>query len=139
MEKQYESHIAQGGTNISGGQKQRLAIARAIARNPEIYIFDDSFSALDYKTDITLRKELKKYTKNCSKLLNVKKINTIDKDNLVNLMALKVQALEEEKIYYKHFRRLCSDFGFTPSSLLKLFDASPSKPANVSIGAKLFG
>lgn len=78
-------------------------------------------------------------TKNCSKLLNVKKINTIDKDNLVNLMALKVQALEEEKIYYKHFRQLCSDFGFTPSSLLKLFDASPSKPANVSIGAKLFG
>lgn len=78
-------------------------------------------------------------TKNCSKLLNVKKINTIDKDNLVNLMALKGQALEEEKIYYKHFRQLCSDFGFTPSSLLKLFDASPSKPTNVSIGAKLFG
>ena len=59
MDKEYESHIAQGGTNISGGQKQRLQVARAIAKNPEIYIFDDSFSALDYKTDSTLRKNLK--------------------------------------------------------------------------------
>ena len=64
MDKQYESDIAQGGTNISGGQKQRLAIARAIARKPEIYIFDDSFSALDYNTEKILRHELKKYTKN---------------------------------------------------------------------------
>ena len=55
MDDKYETHIAQGGTNVSGGQKQRLAIARAIARNPEIYIFDDSFSALDYKTDAILR------------------------------------------------------------------------------------
>ena len=60
MEDTYESHIARGGTNVSGGQKQRLAIARSIARDPEIYIFDDSFSALDYKTDSILRKELKK-------------------------------------------------------------------------------
>ena len=58
MDGQYNAHIAQGGTNVSGGQKQRLSIARAIARNPEIYIFDDSFSALDYKTDSVLRKEL---------------------------------------------------------------------------------
>ena len=58
MEDNYQAHIARGGTNVSGGQKQRLAIARAIARDPEIYIFDDSFSALDYKTDATLRKEL---------------------------------------------------------------------------------
>lgn len=59
MDGQYDAHMAQGGTNVSGGQKQRLSIARAIARNPEIYIFDDSFSALDYKTDSVLRKELK--------------------------------------------------------------------------------
>ena len=55
-EEQYDSPIAQGGTNVSGGQKQRLSIARAIAGKPEIYIFDDSFSALDYKTDAALRK-----------------------------------------------------------------------------------
>ena len=63
MNDKYNSHIARGGTNISGGQKQRLSIARAIARKPEIYIFDDSFSALDYKTDSVLRSELKKNTK----------------------------------------------------------------------------
>lgn len=71
------SHIAQGGTNISGGQKQRLAIARAIARNPEIYIFDDSFSALDYKTDFNLRRELKKYTKDATSLIVAQRIGTI--------------------------------------------------------------
>ena len=63
MDNKYDTHIASGGTNVSGGQKQRLAIARAIARDPEIYIFDDSFSALDYKTDATLRKALKEHTK----------------------------------------------------------------------------
>lgn len=77
MEKTYESHIARGGTNISGGQKQRLSIARAIARNPEIYIFDDSFSALDYKTDATLRKELKEYTKDATSLIVAQRIGTI--------------------------------------------------------------
>lgn len=77
MDDQYESHIAQGGTNISGGQKQRLSIARAIARDPEIYIFDDSFSALDYKTDATLRKELKKYTKDATNLIVAQRIGTI--------------------------------------------------------------
>ena len=77
MEGQYEAHIAQGGTNVSGGQRQRLAIARAIARDPEIYIFDDSFSALDYKTDATLRKELKKYTKNATSLIVAQRIGTI--------------------------------------------------------------
>lgn len=56
MPKKYDSNISQGGTNVSGGQKQRLSIARAIARDPEIYIFDDTFSALDYKTDYVLRK-----------------------------------------------------------------------------------
>jgi len=77
MEDKYESIIARGGTNISGGQKQRLAIARAIARKPEIYIFDDSFSALDYKTDFVLRKELKKYTKDATNLIVAQRIGTI--------------------------------------------------------------
>ncbi len=77
MDNQYDAHIAQGGTNVSGGQKQRLAIARAIARNPEIYIFDDSFSALDYKTDSVLRKELKKYTKDATSLIVAQRIGTI--------------------------------------------------------------
>ena len=77
MDEKYDTHIAQGGTNVSGGQKQRLAIARAIARNPEIYIFDDSFSALDYKTDSVLRRELKKYTKDATTLIVAQRIGTI--------------------------------------------------------------
>ena len=77
MDEKYDTHIAQGGTNVSGGQKQRLAIARAIARNPEIYIFDDSFSALDYKTDSILRKELKNYTKDATSLIVAQRIGTI--------------------------------------------------------------
>ncbi len=77
MDDGYKSHIAQSGTNISGGQKQRLAIARAIAKDPEIYIFDDSFSALDYKTDAVLRSELKKYTKDATSLIVAQRIGTI--------------------------------------------------------------
>ena len=77
MENSYDAHIARGGTNISGGQKQRLSIARAIARDPEIYIFDDSFSALDYKTDSNLRKELKKYTKDATNMIVAQRIGTI--------------------------------------------------------------
>ncbi len=77
MDKKYDSHIARGGTNISGGQKQRLSIARAIARDPEIYIFDDSFSALDYKTDLALRQELKKYTKDATSMIVAQRIGTI--------------------------------------------------------------
>jgi ATP-binding cassette subfamily B protein len=77
MDEQYKSHIARGGTNVSGGQKQRLSIARAIARNPEIYIFDDSFSALDYQTDARLRSELKKYTKDATSLIVAQRIGTI--------------------------------------------------------------
>lgn len=77
MEKGIESHISSGGTNVSGGQKQRIAIARAIARKPEIYIFDDSFSALDYKTDQLLRHELKKYTKDTTSLIVAQRIGTI--------------------------------------------------------------
>lgn len=77
MEGQYDANISQGGTNISGGQKQRLSIARAIARDPEIYIFDDSFSALDYKTDKILRKALKEYTKDATTLIVAQRIGTI--------------------------------------------------------------
>lgn len=77
MDNQYDTHLAQGGTNVSGGQKQRLSIARAIARDPEIYIFDDSFSALDYKTDAVLRSELKKYTKDATVLIVAQRIGTI--------------------------------------------------------------
>lgn len=74
---QYDSEIAQGGGNVSGGQKQRLSIARAIAKKPKIYIFDDSFSALDYKTDLTLRGALKKHTKDSTVLIVAQRISTI--------------------------------------------------------------
>lgn len=77
LDRQYNAHIAQAGTNISGGQKQRLAIARAVARNPEIYIFDDSFSALDYKTDANLRKALNDYAKDATSLIVAQRIGTI--------------------------------------------------------------
>ena len=73
----YNYSLAESGTNVSGGQKQRLSIARAIAKNPEIYIFDDSFSALDYKTDFILRKELKKYTKDATVVIVAQRIGTI--------------------------------------------------------------
>ena len=88
MTEKYNSNIAQGGTNISGGQKQRIAIARAIARKPEIYIFDDSFSALDYKTDYLLRKDLKKYTKDSTSLIVAQRIGTI-------MNATKILVLDE--------------------------------------------
>ena len=77
MEGNYNAHIAQGGTNVSGGQKQRLSIARAIAREPEIYIFDDSFSALDYKTDYKLRKDLREYTKTATSIIVAQRIGTV--------------------------------------------------------------
>lgn len=76
-EEKVDSEIAQGGTNVSGGQKQRLSIARAIAKRPEIYIFDDSFSALDYKTDVVLRRALKKETKDATTLIVAQRISTI--------------------------------------------------------------
>lgn len=77
MPNKYNSNVSQGGTNISGGQKQRLAIARAIAKDPEIYVFDDSFSALDYKTDYVLRKELKRSTKDVTNIIIAQRIGTI--------------------------------------------------------------
>lgn len=73
----YESHIAQGGSNVSGGQKQRLSIARALVKKPDIYIFDDSFSALDFKTDANLRAALKEYTKGSTVLIVAQRISTI--------------------------------------------------------------
>ena len=73
----YESPVSQGGTNVSGGQKQRLSIARAIARDPEIFIFDDSFSALDFKTDKTLRQALKEHTANATTIIVAQRISTI--------------------------------------------------------------
>jgi ATP-binding cassette subfamily B protein len=91
-EEGYESEISQGGTNVSGGQRQRLSIARAIATNPEIYIFDDSFSALDYKTDVNLRKSLNEETTNATIFIVAQRISTImhadqiivlDKGNIV--------------------------------------------------------
>ena len=90
LDKGINSHIARGGTNVSGGQKQRLSIARAIARNPEIYIFDDTFSALDYKTDANLRKTLKKYTKDATCLIVAQRIGTI-------MSADKIIVLDEGK------------------------------------------
>ncbi len=107
MDKKYDSFIARGGTNVSGGQKQRLSIARAIARDPEIYIFDDSFSALDYKTDATLRKELKKYTKDATcmivaqrigTIINADKIVVLDSGNCVGIGTHK-QLLESCEVY----------------------------------------
>ena len=86
MDNQYEASISQGGTNISGGQKQRLAIARAVCRRPEIYIFDDSFSALDYKTDRSLRSVLKKQTAGVTSLIVAQRIGTImDADKIIVL------------------------------------------------------
>ncbi len=91
MEHGYETHMSQGGTNVSGGQKQRISIARAIARDPEIYIFDDSFSALDYKTDSVLRKELKKYTGDKTTLIVAQRIGTI-------MNADKILVIDEGKV-----------------------------------------
>lgn len=86
MDEKYDAPIAQGGENISGGQKQRLAIARAVCRRPEIYIFDDSFSALDYKTDKILRKTLKNSTAGVTSLIVAQRIGTImDADQIVVL------------------------------------------------------
>lgn len=86
MDDQYKAEIAQGGSNVSGGQKQRLAIARAIHRKPEIFIFDDSFSALDYKTDRVLRSELRKETAGTTSLIVAQRIGTImDADQIIVL------------------------------------------------------
>ncbi|WP_455950895.1 ABC transporter ATP-binding protein [Eubacterium sp.] len=92
--EKYDSPISQGGTNVSGGQKQRLSIARAIARNPKIYIFDDSFSALDFKTDTELRKALKPKTKDATVFIVAQRVSTI-------LHADKILVLDEGKLVGK--------------------------------------
>jgi len=91
MKQTYDSQIAQGGTNISGGQKQRLAIARALAKHPEIYIFDDSFSALDFKTEAKLRVAIKKETKNDTVLIVAQRVTTV-------MSADQIIVLDEGKI-----------------------------------------
>ena len=73
----YDTYIEQGGTNVSGGQKQRLSIARAIAKDPKIYLFDDSFSALDFKTDVALRRALKAQTDNATVIIVAQRISTV--------------------------------------------------------------
>ena len=111
----YESAIAQGGTNVSGGQKQRLSIARAIAKEPEIYIFDDSFSALDYKTDITLRKALKEETADSTVIIVAQRISTI-------LHAEQIIVLDEGRIAgignHKELMKSCEVYQQIASSQL---------------------
>ena len=90
----YQSPIAQGGSNVSGGQKQRLSIARAIAKDPKVYLFDDSFSALDYKTDVTLRRALKAQTDNATVIIVAQRISTV-------LHANQILVLDEGKLVGK--------------------------------------
>ncbi len=97
-QKKYESPIAQGGSNVSGGQKQRLSIARAIAKNPDVYIFDDSFSALDYKTDVKLRSALKEKTNDSTVLIVAQRISTI-------LHAEQIIVLDDGKVVGKGTHR----------------------------------
>ncbi|HBF76885.1 MAG TPA: multidrug ABC transporter ATP-binding protein, partial [Clostridiaceae bacterium] len=94
MEDGFDSVIAQGGTNVSGGQKQRLSIARALVRKPEIYIFDDSFSALDFKTDAKLRAALKKETKDSTMIIVAQRVSTVmDADKIIVLDEGKVAGI----------------------------------------------
>jgi ATP-binding cassette subfamily B protein len=98
MEGGYDADISQGGSNVSGGQKQRIAIARAVCRKPEIYIFDDSFSALDYKTDRILRKTLKKETSGVTSMIVAQRVGTImDADQIVVLDEGRVVGLGKHK------------------------------------------
>ena len=90
-EKKYKDDISQGGSNVSGGQKQRLSIARAIAKDPEIFVFDDSFSALDFKTDSALREALAQKTENKTVIIVAQRISTI-------LNANQIIVLDEGKV-----------------------------------------
>lgn len=120
LDKKYDSHIAQGGTNVSGGQRQRLSIARAIAKNPDIYIFDDSFSALDMKTDAKLRAALKPITKDAVTLVVAQRISTIkDAEQIVVLNQGRVadkgthlELLSKCKVYREIAKSQLSDTEF---------------------------
>ena len=117
LPEKYNSHIAQGGTNVSGGQKQRLSIARAICKNPDIYIFDDSFSALDMKTDARLRAALKEVTKESVVLIVAQRVSTIkDADQIIVLNNCKIagkgdhtELLNNCKIYQEIVKSQLSD------------------------------
>ncbi len=103
MSGKTKAHIAQGGTNVSGGQRQRLAIARAIARDPEIYIFDDSFSALDFQTDAKLRKELREYTGGATNVIVAQRIGTVmHADQIIVLDEGKCVGLGKHSDLLKH-------------------------------------
>jgi len=105
LEEGITSHVAQGGNNFSGGQKQRLAIARAIVRKPEIYIFDDSFSALDFKTDSNLRKALKEETDNATFVIVAQRVSTImDADQIIVLDDGKIAGIGKHKELLKDCR-----------------------------------
>jgi ATP-binding cassette subfamily B protein len=98
LPERYKHPIAQGGSNVSGGQKQRLSISRAIVKDPEIFIFDDSFSALDFKTDAELRAALNKETKKATTLIVGQRISTImDADQIIVLDEGKIQAVGTHK------------------------------------------
>lgn len=107
MDKQYHSYLSEGGSNLSGGQKQRLSIARAIVKEPDIYIFDDSFSALDYRTDAEVRRRLKEITQNATVIIVAQRISSIiNADQIIVLEEGKIQArgtheelMETSKIY----------------------------------------
>lgn len=113
--EKYQSAIAQGGSNVSGGQKQRLSIARAIAKHPDIYIFDDSFSALDYKTDVKLRNALKEKTKESTVLIVAQRISTI-------LHAEQIIVLDDGKVVgkgtHKDLLKSCEEYYQIASSQL---------------------
>ena len=103
LEAKEDYDLAQGGHNVSGGQKQRISIARAIARDPEIYIFDDTFSALDYKTDLELRKQLNKHTKDATKFIVAQRIGTIkDADQIIVLDEGKIVGIGKHKDLLKN-------------------------------------
>lgn len=120
LDKKYDSHIAQGGTNVSGGQRQRLSIARAIAKNPDIYVFDDSFSALDMKTDANLRQALKDVTASAVTLIVAQRISTIkDAEQIIVLDKGKIvgkgthlSLLQNCKIYREIAKSQLSDQEF---------------------------
>lgn len=117
MPKKYNSHISQGGTNVSGGQKQRLSIARAICKNPDILIFDDAFSALDMKTDVKLREALKEVTSEAAVLIVAQRVSTIkDADQIVVLDSGKVvgkgkhlELLDKCRVYQEIVKSQFSD------------------------------